>query len=220
MATRSRSGGGAREFDDVLRCSAGDAHLGVPAFSEMPGVRRGGVPVQGDVWEPEVNYREGLGAPPWYHLAQPGLPPGVVLPPGRWGARVLETPNHPWRTTEVVYETVRQIVNPSAPSRLGCAFAHPELSVAVAEQQRERMHEAIYEVVPLDVSAPVHVTNLAYIHPGVGVDLARFDLAEWTVRYWVPTPAPEGSADVPEVLVGGPLQIVGVAADATADWPH
>lgn len=161
-----------------------------------------------------MNYRGGLAPPPWYHFARPGLMPGSVLPAGRWGARVLATPNHTWRTAEVVYEAVRQVVKPTAPSRLTCAFAHPELAVAVAEQQRERKHEAIYEVVPLDVSAPVHLTNMAYIHPGVGVDLARFDLAEWTVRYWMPTPAPEGSADMPEVLVGGTLQIVGLAVDA------
>jgi len=70
-----------------------------------------------------------------------------------------------------------------------------------------KAHEAIYEVELFEPPGAMHSTDMAYIHPDVAVDLRRFDPEFWASRYWNPIPAPDGSKDNPELLIGGALMI-------------
>ena len=150
--------------------------------------------------------------PNFFHVTPNPLTPGQILQPGRFGQAQIQisVPGQQWTPQqlmvmlwEIVLETARVAVAPSATSRLSCIFATREMAHAIAFRDRWRKGDQIYEVSCAE-ETPTHDGNYDAITdpPRGGVPLLNF-MPKYAVSYWRDKPA-----GIAEVLIGGPVTVV------------
>ena len=149
--------------------------------------------------------------PVFFHATPVLLSTNSIIEPGNWGrfirAYVPEGQNLVRMYREMALEGFRRALCPDKPSRLSCLFAcrtHDEL-IAFCRTQK-RIYDVHYAVEPIDPATPIHLADYRLISaPAHKAGISSYDAIEANAQaYWAIAPT-----DAVEVLIGGPVRIVG-----------
>ncbi len=147
-----------------------------------------------------------------YHVCSPNIGLPTIIPPGSFGryVRSMRTGNLPDvqnarnLTWEVGLEIARLSLRPTAPSRLDCVFACPDLAAAEAFRHGFRKTGAIYAAELVDPNAPIHKADFALLQTNYAIGTAYVDFyTERCRRYWT-----DASSGLAEVLCGGAVRLI------------
>lgn len=146
-----------------------------------------------------------LPAEPYFWICGLDIRPGAVIEPGNWGRIVrFRGTGHPAIGRELLFERIREEINPNAPSRFDCAFVCPTSEGAERFRRaiRNRWSDLTYEVELENPDAPFFVAKIDLIDQYQNAPTT--DHAALARQYWEGTDSTNPSA---EILTLSPLRI-------------
>lgn len=117
-----------------------------------------------------------------------------------------------YRKLEAIFEAVRSVIAPSAPSRRQAAFAFLTEDIAVGFRDRSRAGADVY-VVNIEPMTPCFVGDMAWRNIAASIIKGKTgrgrtpSVEEIATEYWRATRF-NGGNSTPEVIVGGALTVV------------
>ena len=143
----------------------------------------------------------------YFHCAPQPLGIGSIIEPGNWGRiiRLYEPDNKVVSVqalNEACLEYARRLHAPTAPSRLDCVFALPDIDSAKNYAFRHSPRNIIYEIEPMDRNAAMHIGDYEVsIEPHTD---RYFDkIFDRGLRYWTTE-----NPSYPEVLFACPIRVI------------